>query len=235
MKFVEIIDTLRRTLVPVHREGWPFVGIFLAVAIVLGLFSSTLFWIGLILTGWCAYFFRDPERVTPVSDDFVLSPADGKISSITQAVPPPESGLGESPMTRVSIFMNVFSVHINRAPFRGQVKSVTHKPGKFDSAEIDKASTDNERSTMVIETPKGPAAVVQIAGLIARRIVSWAEKGETLAAGERYGLIRFGSRVDIYMPEGALVSVSVGQVTVAGETILARYDGASVHPVTRIS
>lgn len=235
MKFVEIIDTLRRSLVPVHREGWPFVGGFAAVALVLGIFSSTLFWIGLILTGWCALFFRDPERVTPVSDDFVISPADGKVSSITKTPPPPETGLGETPMTRVSIFMNVFNCHINRAPFRGPVKMVIHKPGKFDSAEIDKASLDNERTTMVIDTPKGEAAVVQIAGLIARRIVCWANEGETLAAGERFGLIRFGSRLDIYMPEGAEVCVSVGQVTIAGESILARYDGAATHPVTRIS
>lgn len=234
MNVTDLIDTVRKSLVPVHKEGWPFVAGFLVAAIVLGWLVDALFWIGLALTIWCAYFFRDPARVTPVSDDFVISPADGRVSAIGQFVPPPETGLDQSPMTRVSIFMNVFNCHVNRAPMRGRMRQIVHKAGSFANAELDKASTDNERNTLVLETPKGDAAVVQIAGLVARRIVCWANEGEGISAGERFGLIRFGSRVDVYLPKGAEVCVSLGQTAIAGETLIARYDGAPVHPVTRV-
>lgn len=231
----DMIDAIRKALVPVHREGWPFVGGFFVAAVVLGWLWDPFFWIGLALTAWCAYFFRDPQRIVPVSDDFVLAPADGKIASIGRAQPPREAGLGDEPLMRVSIFMNVFDTHINRAPMRGRVSSIAHKAGSFANAELDKASTDNERNTLVLATPKGDAVIVQIAGLVARRIVCWAAEGEELSAGERFGLIRFGSRVDLYLPDGAEVTVSLGQTAIAGETILARYDGAPVHPVTRIA
>lgn len=235
MDFSSLYDSVKKALVPVHRDGWPFVAGFFVAAIVLGWLWDPLFWIGLLLTGWCAYFFRDPERVTPVSVDFVVSPADGKVSAIGAAVPPPETGLGSTPMTRVSIFMNVFNCHINRAPVSGRIRTIAHKAGLFMSADLDKASEDNERNVVVIEGSHGAVPVVQVAGLVARRIVCWAHEGEEIGAGERFGLIRFGSRLDVYLPQGAVVSVAIGQTAVAGETVLARFDGAPVQPVTRVS
>lgn len=234
MDLTNLLGTIRRTFVPVHREGWPFVGAFLVATLVLGFFSDTLFWIGVILTAWCAYFFRDPERVTPVSDDFVISPADGKVSFIGMAVPPRELAMGERPVKRVSVFMNVFNSHVNRAPVRGRMARITHKTGTFANAELDKASDENERNVMLIEGPHGPVGVVQVAGFVARRIVCWAREGENIAAGERFGLIRFGSRLDVYLPESAVICVAVGQHAIAGETVLARHDGAPTAPVTRI-
>lgn len=235
MDFSSLADSMRKSLVPVHREGWPFVAIFFAGAVVLGWLWDPLFWIGLVLTAWCAFFFRDPQRVTPVSDDFVISPADGRVSHIGQVVPPRELGLGDGPLMRVSVFMNVFNCHVNRAPAGGRVTLVAHKAGKFLNAELDKASTDNERNSVLIETAHGPLAVVQIAGLVARRIVCWTHEGEELGAGERFGLIRFGSRLDVYLPKGAVATVALGQTAIAGETIIARFDGAPVQPVTRVS
>ena len=233
MQFSNIVDAIRKALVPIHREGWPFIAAFFVGAIVLGWLVDALFWIGLALTAWCAYFFRDPERVTPVCDDFVISPADGVISGIGQAIPPVELDMGDTPLQRVSIFMNVFDVHINRAPVSGTVTRKAHKPGAFVSADLDKASQDNERSVLRIEGPRGALGVVQVAGLVARRILCWSREGDNLTAGERFGLIRFGSRVDIYMPSGATIAVALGQRAIAGETIVARYDDAPVAPVTR--
>lgn len=238
---MSLADTIRKTFVPVHREGWPFIAAFAGVSVLLGLFSTSLFWIGAILTAWCAYFFRDPERVTPVDDRLVISPADGVVSSVGPAVPPRELGLGDNEMMRICVFMNVFSCHVNRAPARGRITALEHRPGKFLNAELDKASTDNERNGLVIDTPNGRMGVVQVAGLVARRIVCWADQGNDLAAGERFGLIRFGSRVDVYLPagtgggSGAGVKVAVGQTAVAGETILAEYGGSSGAPVVRVS
>ncbi|MCG6857292.1 MAG: phosphatidylserine decarboxylase [Salaquimonas sp.] len=234
MDLTSLYTTLRKALVPVHRDGWPFIAAFFIAAIVLGWLWDPLFWIGLFLTGWCAYFFRDPERVTPVSIDFVISPADGRVSAISRAVPPREAGLGDEPLQRVSIFMNVFNCHVNRAPVAGRITRIAHKPGKFLNAELDKASDDNERNTLVIESSHGSLAVIQIAGLVARRIVCWAHEGEEIGVGERFGLIRFGSRLDVYLPKDAVVTVSPGQTAIAGETIIARYDGAPVQPVTRV-
>lgn len=235
MPFADLLATLRKSLVPVHREGWPFVGGFLAAAILLGFLSDTLFWIGLILTAWCAWFFRDPERISPVSDDFVLSPADGRVSSIGAVRPPAELALGDAPLTRVSVFMNVFNCHVNRAPARGKIARIAYRKGQFLNAELDKASEANEANALAIETAHGALGVVQVAGFVARRIVCFARQGETLAAGERFGLIRFGSRLDVYLPTGAVPCVAVGQTAIAGETVLARYDGAPAAALTRIS
>ena len=207
---MSLVATIRKTIVPVHREGWPFVAGFAVLAILVGWIWDPLFYAGVALTAWCAYFFRDPERVTPLDDDLVISPADGKISAIGPAVPPEELGLGIEPMIRVSVFMNVFSVHINRAPVRGKVDRVAYRPGKFLNADLDKASRENERNGLVIDSPHGALGVVQIAGLVARRIVCWTGEGEAVTAGERFGLIRFGSRVDVYLPAEAAVRVSSG-------------------------
>lgn len=232
---MSLVDTIRKTFVPIHREGYPFIAAFAVATVLLGFLWGPLFWIGLILTAWCVYFYRDPERVTPVDDRLVISPADGVVSYVGPAVPPSELGMGPAEMTRVSVFMNVFSCHINRAPVRGRVSKVEHKPGRFLNAELDKASTENERNGLVIESPHGPIPVVQIAGLVARRIVCWTEAPDALAVGERFGLIRFGSRVDVYLPDNAAVRVAIGQTAVGGETVIAEFGGERSQPVVRVS
>ena len=168
---INLFDTIRNTLVPIHKEGYVFVAAFFIASLILGWIAEPLFWIGLVLTLWCAYFFRDPERVVPQDDDLVLSPADGRVSSVQMVVPPAELNLGTEPMLRISVFMNVFDCHINRAPMRGQVTEIQYRAGQFVNAELDKASEDNERNGIVIETHHGKIGVVQIAGLVARRIV----------------------------------------------------------------
>ncbi|MCA0276391.1 MAG: phosphatidylserine decarboxylase [Proteobacteria bacterium] len=232
---MSIADTIRNVFVPVHREGYPFIAGFAAVTVLLGFFSTSLFWVGVILTAWCAYFYRDPERVTPVDDRLVISPADGVVSAVGPAVPPRELGLGNAEMTRISVFMNVFSVHVNRAPVRGKIVRIEHRPGKFLNAELDKASQENERNGVVIDSPNGQVAAVQIAGLVARRILCWADVGGNISVGERFGLIRFGSRVDVFLPTNAVARVSVGQTAVAGETVIAEFGGASHPPLVRVS
>lgn len=233
---MSIVNSIRDSLVPVHKEGHRFIIGFFVGAIILGWFWSPLFYLGLLLTGWCAYFFRDPERVTPVSDDLFISPADGMISHIGPVVPPAELGLGDKPMLRVTVFMNVFNCHVNRAPCRGKISGIFYKPGKFLSADLDKASQENERNSLVIDGPNGPLAVVQIAGLVARRIVCWAEIGHDIGVGDRFGLIRFGSRLDVYLPEGAGMRVVLGQTAIAGETILAAMgEAASSSPISKVS
>lgn len=231
---MSLVDTIRRTFVPIHRAGWPFIAGFAAVTVVVGLFSTTLFWLALILTAWCIYFFRDPQRVTPIDDALVISPADGVVSAVGAAAPPHELGLGSAPMLRISVFMNVFSCHVNRAPVRGKITRIEYRPGKFLNAELDKASQENERNGIVIDSPNGTVAAVQVAGLVARRIVCWAEAGGNIAVGERFGLIRFGSRVDVFMPRDATLRVSVGQTAVAGETVLAEFGGSATTPLVRI-
>ncbi|MCO6186555.1 phosphatidylserine decarboxylase [Rhizobium sp. L1K21] len=228
---MSLMNTIRNTIVPVHKEGYPFVAAFFVGSLVLGWIWDPLFWVGLILTLWCAYFFRDPERVTPQDEDLVISPADGRVSSIVHITPPAELGLGTETMLRISVFMNVFNCHVNRAPMRGRIRDIVYSEGAFLNAELDKASTDNERNSLVIETAKGDIGVVQIAGLVARRIVCWSREAENLEAGERFGLIRFGSRLDVFLPEGAEPRVSVGQTAIAGETVLAEFNG-SRGPVT---
>ena len=232
---MSIADSIRNTLVPIHKEGYPFIAAFGGAAIVLGLLWQPLFWIGLALTAWCAYFFRDPERVTPVDDRLVISPADGIVSSVGPAVPPRELGLGTDEMLRISVFMNVFSCHVNRAPARGRVTRVEHRPGKFLNAELDKASSENERNGIVIDSPQGKVAAVQIAGLVARRILCWVEPNEDVSVGDRVGLIRFGSRVDVYLPDGPVARVAIGQTAVAGETVIADYGGWPAAPLVRAS
>jgi phosphatidylserine decarboxylase len=227
---MSIIDSVRNTLVPVHREGYKFVAIFFVASVILGWIADPLFWIGLVLTAWCAYFFRDPERVTPLDEDLVISPADGRVSSVVRMVPPAELGLGTDEMLRISVFMNVFNCHVNRAPVKGRVVRKVYSQGSFLNAELDKASSENERSGLVIDTRHGAIGVVQIAGLVARRILCWAEENEELDAGERFGLIRFGSRLDVFLPASARPLVSVGQSAIAGETMLAEF-GSSKGPV----
>lgn len=223
---MSLFDTVRNTIVPVHKEGYPFVAAFFVGSLVLGWIWDPLFWVGMILTLWCAYFFRDPERVTPQDDDLVISPADGRVSSIGLFMPPAELGLGTVPMLRITVFMNVFNCHVNRAPIRGRIREIAYQEGMFLNAELDKASDDNERNGLVIETSHGDVGVVQIAGLVARRIVCWSTVNETLEAGERFGLIRFGSRLDVFLPEGAVARVSLGQTAIAGETVLAEFGSA---------
>jgi phosphatidylserine decarboxylase len=209
-------------LVPLHRDGWKFVAIFAAATAGLFWLWSPLGWAGVVMSLWCAYFFRDPPRVSPVGRNWVLSPADGVVSSIGPAAPPPEMGLGETALMRISVFMNVFDVHVNRSPTEGEVAALAYRPGRFFNASLDKASEFNERQAIRISTAAGPAlGVVQIAGLIARRIRCDAKLGDSLRAGQRFGLIRFGSRVDVYLPDGVAPLVAVGQTMVAGETVLA--------------
>jgi phosphatidylserine decarboxylase len=232
---MSIADSIRAAFVPVHKEGYKFIAAFAVGSLVLGLIWEPLFWLGMLLTAWCAYFFRDPQRVTPVDDRLVISPADGIVSAVGPATPPRELGLGAEEMLRISVFMNVFSVHINRAPVRGRIVRIEHRPGSFLNAELDKASTENERNGLVIESPHGQVGVVQIAGLIARRILCWVEPGSSISVGERFGLIRFGSRVDVYLPVNAKVRVAVGQTSIAGETVLADFDGGSGFPLVKVS
>lgn len=220
---MSVVDSIRKTLVPIHREGWPFIGAFAVATFVLGFFSNLLFWLGVALTLWCTYFFRDPQRVTPTDDRLVVSPADGVVSSVGPALAPQELGMGDKEMLRISVFMNVFSCHVNRSPVRGEIKKIAYKPGKFLNADLDKASSENERNGLVIDSPHGKVAVVQIAGLVARRIVCWADEGAAIGAGERFGLIRFGSRVDVFLPLDAVARVSIGQTAIAGETVLAAF------------
>ena len=219
---MSIIKSIRSQLAPVHPEGYPFIGGFALASLVLFWLFSPLGWIGTILTAWGVYFFRDPARVTPVRDGIVVSPADGRVSRIINAVPPPELGLGPTPLTRVSIFMSVFDCHVNRSPVTGRIERMVYHAGKFLNADLDKASEDNERNALVILTANGTRiVVVQIAGLIARRIVPFVREGVTIGAGERFGMIRFGSRLDVYLPEGTRPLVAEGQTALAGETVLA--------------
>lgn len=217
-------------LKPMHPEGLRFVALFAAVTVGLFFVSSILGWIGVGLTIWCYYFFRDPKRVSPVREGLIVSPADGVVSLIEMAVPPPELGMSYQALTRISVFMSVFNCHVNRAPIAGKVVEIAYRPGKFFNASLDKASADNERNSLRIEMPDGrQLAVVQIAGLVARRIMCFVDTGQAVQTGERFGLIRFGSRLDVYLPDGVTPLVSLGQNMIAGETVLA--DLASDEPV----
>ena len=220
---MSIINSVSSVLVPIHREGYRFIAIFAAVTLALFLFGLTpLAWIGAVLTLWCTYFFRDPERVTPLRDGLVISPADGRVSAIEEVIPPLELDLPREPVTRISVFMNVFDVHVNRSPLDSTVRRITYVPGLFVNADLDKASLDNERQAVTLERANGQSiGVVQIAGLVARRIVKFVNDGDHLSAGQRFGLIRFGSRVDVYLPPGVKSFACVGQKAVAGETVLA--------------
>jgi phosphatidylserine decarboxylase len=218
---MSVVNSIRSQLVPVHREGYPFVGAFALGSFILFLIWSPLGWIGTLLTVWCALFFRDPVRVTPVREGIVVAPADGRVAAVVNASPPPELGLPERPLPRVSIFMSVFNCHVNRSPVAGRIDEIAYHPGAFVSADLDKASEDNERNSFLISTGTARIGVVQIAGLVARRIVCFVRKGASVGAGERIGMIRFGSRVDVYLPEGVRPLVAEGQTAIAGETIIA--------------
>lgn len=216
---MNMLDTFIK---PMHPEGWRFVAIFGAVTLVLFWLWEPLGWIGLGLTVWCYYFFRDPVRSVPLDEGLIVSPADGVISLIERAVPPAELGMGPEALLRVSVFMNVFNCHVNRMPVAGQIDAIAYRPGKFLNASLDKASSDNERNSLAIRIADGrKVAVVQIAGLVARRIVCFARVGQTLRMGDRFGLIRFGSRLDVYLPDGVEPQVALGQTMVAGETVIA--------------
>jgi phosphatidylserine decarboxylase len=216
-----VLDSIRAMLVPIRHEGFPFIAVLAFLTVFFGWFWAPIFWIGLILTAWCVYFFRDPPRVTPLDTDLVVSPADGRVSAVTVGMAPRELDLGDQTRRRVSVFMSVFDCHVNRAPLAGRVARIVYRPGKFVNADLDKASEDNERNGLVIDSAFGPIAVVQIAGLVARRIVPFVKPGDTVAAGQRVGLIRFGSRVDVYLPAGTDARVLLGQKVIAGETVLA--------------
>jgi phosphatidylserine decarboxylase len=218
---MSIYDSIRAQVVPITPEGYPFIGAFALISLILFWLWSPLGWLGTLATLWCAYFFRDPPRVTPVRDGLVIAPADGRVSQVTSAVPPSELGLGAKPLPRVSIFMSVFDCHVNRSPIAGKIEKIVYQPGKFFNADLDKASADNERNSVVIATAGARIAVVQIAGLVARRIVCSVRSGDSISAGQRFGMIRFGSRLDVYLPEGIPPLVAVGQTAIAGETVLA--------------
>lgn len=208
---------------PIRREGWPFILGFALVALLLALYAAPLGWIGAALTAWCTYFFRDPVRMTPTEPGLIISPADGLVQSIGPALPPPELGMEARPRIRISVFMNVFDVHVNRAPIDGVITALAYRPGKFFNASLDKASEFNERQSLRMTTEDGKdIAVVQIAGLVARRILCWVGDGQKMRVGERIGMIRFGSRVDVYLDDGMVPLVIPGQTALAGETVLAR-------------
>lgn len=216
------MNMLETFIKPMHPEGWRFVAIFGAVTLVLFWLFAPLGWIALGLTIWCYYFFRDPKRSVPLDPGLIISPADGVISLIERAVPPAELGMGPEALTRVSVFMNVFNCHVNRMPIGGQIDAIAYRAGKFFNASLDKASSDNERNSVAIRLDDGrKVAVVQIAGLVARRIVCFTRVGQVLRTGDRFGLIRFGSRLDVYLPEGVEPQVALGQTMVAGESIIA--------------
>jgi len=222
---MSIANSIRAQIPPVHPEGYPFIGGFALASLILFWIWTPLGWIGTVLTIWCALFFRDPVRVTPVREGLVVAPADGRISLVTQALPPAELGRGDSPLPRVWIFMSLFNCHVNRSPVSGRIDRIAYRPGAFINAELDKASEDNERNSLVISSAQGRIGVIQIAGLVARRIVSFVREGQIIGAGERFGLIRFGSRLDVFLPEGTKPLVAEGQTAIAGETILADLRG----------
>lgn len=234
----DLFGTITKTIfVPIHPAGWPFIAICAIFALLLAQLSDFLGFLGVALTLWCVYFFRNPPRVTPTRPGLIVSPADGRVQMIVDVALPPEldefrpvdgvptgDALCDAPtVTRVSVFLNVFDVHINRIPADGEIRKVVYRPGKFFNASLDKASVDNERSTvlMKLDGHNTSVAFVQIAGLVAKRIICKLNAGQKVSAGQTYGLIRFGSRVDIYLPPGVNPLVSVGQRMVGGETVIA--------------
>jgi phosphatidylserine decarboxylase len=218
---MSIINSIRSQIAPVHPQGFPFIGGFALASFIMFFIWTPLGWIGTLATAWCAYFFRDPIRITPLREGLVVSPADGRVSRVVNAVPPPELGLSDRPLPRISIFMSVFDCHVNRSPMSGRIERMVYRAGKFINADLDKASEDNERNALIISTGRTRIGVVQIAGLVARRIVPFVREGQAIVAGDRIGMIRFGSRLDVYLPEGGRSLVAEGQTAIAGETVLA--------------
>ncbi len=217
-----VFNSIMGFFVPIHPDGHKFVAIAAIVAVLGFLLSNVLGLLLSIIVAYVAYFFRDPERIVPQQAGLIIAAADGRVSMIEEISPPEELGLGPDMRLKVSIFLSVFDVHINRAPVSGQIIEKIYTPGLFLNAELDKASEDNERSSLIIETIDGKKiAVVAIAGLIARRIIGFVEKGQRIGVGERFGLIRFGSRVDVYLPQGTIPLVAVGQTAIGGETVIA--------------
>lgn len=217
-----LLETIKSVFVPIHPAGWMFIAIFAIASLLLAMLSGFLGWLGLIATAWCAYFFRNPLRVTPMREGLLVSPADGLVQTISKCVPPVELDLGSAERTRISIFLNVFNVHVNRIPIEGSVSKLHYHHGKFFNANLDKASEENERQAIKITTPDDlTIGVVQIAGMVARRILCELKEGQSVKTGEYFGLIRFGSRVDIYLPPDISPMVIAGQTTIGGETVLA--------------
>lgn len=219
-----LVEAIRLIAFPIHKEGYKFILMFAIGAIILALMSDFLGLIGLVLTLWCIFFFRDPERVIPQDETAIISPADGVVTKIEYGVSAPQDlGYDDQKWNKISIFLNVFNVHVNRVPVAGQVTKVSYKAGKFLSANDEQASDENERNSVVVKTPKGDEIIfVQVAGLVARRIVSDIKEGQDVKAGDRYGIIRFGSRADLYFPENVDITSLVGQTMIGGETIIAR-------------
>ncbi len=217
---------LANFFIPILEDGWRFIAIFAGLAFVGALTGQAwLFWPLMLVLAWSIYFFRDPPRGVPQDDSVLVAPADGLVQMIVDAVPPAELGLGDLPLTRVSIFLSVFDVHINRAPCAGTVEVVAYRPGKFLNAAADKASDENERSAIALRRADGTLiGCVQIAGWVARRIITYIKPGQQVAAGERFGHIRFGSRTDLYLPQGARLLVAPGQRMIGGETVMAELD-----------
>jgi phosphatidylserine decarboxylase len=212
----------RQALAPIHPDGWRFIALFAIVSVVLYLIAHPLGWLGAVLTLWCVYFFRDPWRVTPIRPGLAVAPADGVVVAVDRAAPPPELEMGAAPMLRIGIFLSVLDVHVNRMPLAGRVTKRVHHKGKFLNAGGDKAAEHNERMALrVAAKDGGDIAVVQIAGLIARRILCDVDAGQDVVAGQRFGLIRFGSRTDVYLPQDWTPLAVVGQRAVGGETVIA--------------
>ncbi len=223
---------LANFLVPILADGWRFIAMFAGATFLAALTGvAWLFWPLMILTLWSIYFFRDPPRGVPQDDGLLIAPADGLVQMIVDAVPPPELGLGSEALTRVSIFLSVFDVHINRAPCAASIDVVAYRPGKFLNAAADKASDENERMALALRRPDGRViGCVQIAGWVARRIVCYVKPGQAVVAGERFGHIRFGSRTDLYLPHGARLLVAPGQRMIGGETVMAELDPVVAGP-----
>jgi len=223
---------LANFLVPILQDGWRFIAIFAGVTFLAALTGAAwLFWPLFLLTLWSIYFFRDPSRGVPQDDGLLVAPADGLVQMVVQAAPPAELGMGEQPLTRVSIFLSVFDVHINRTPCAGTVDVVAYRPGRFLNAAADKASDENERMAIALRRNDGvTVGFVQIAGWVARRIVCYVKPGQALAAGERFGHIRFGSRTDLYLPAGARLLVAPGQRMIGGETVIAELNARDATP-----
>ena len=219
---MDIIESFSTAVSPPHKAGYPFILGGLGVTVLGLIIWHPLAWLGVLFTVFCLYFFRDPERVISTRAGAIVAPADGLIVSIERAIPPAELGLPAEPLTRVAIFLSVLDVHVNRTPIAGVVEKIAYHPVLFLSAAEDKASDDNERNAVLLRLADGTKlAVVQIAGLIARRILCEVKEGDSLATGQRFGIIRFGSRTDLYLPEGAEPLVLVGQRTLGGETVIA--------------
>ena len=220
----DLLDALKLVTFPIHKEGYKFIFIFAIVTAILALISNFLGVIGLVATLWCIFFFRDPERFVPLEDNVIISPADGVVTRVEYGAEAPEElGYGKTKFNKVSIFLNVFNVHVNRVPLSGSVTKIVYRPGKFLSANAEDASVENERNSVVVKNSNGTEIIfVQVAGLVARRIISDLKEGQEVVAGQRYGIIRFGSRADLYFPENVEIKSLLGQTMVGGETIIAK-------------